>query len=86
MSYKSLSHILVFDKEKGKATKIKIVGFPKNQRLTHQSEILKVSGINLTMRCIDSKRSNDMLNMEPNEKFQRYCTQVCMGGHTCIFL
>ena len=81
-----MSHILVFDKEKGKATKIKIVGFPKNQRLTHQSEISKISGIDLTMRCIDSKRSNNMLNMELNEKLQRYCSQVFVGGHICIFL
>ena len=41
---------------------------PKSQRLTHQIEILKISGIDLTMRCIDSKRSNDMMYMEPNEK------------------
>ena len=28
------------------------------------------------MRCVDSKRSNDMSNMDPNEKLQRYYTQV----------
>ena len=28
------------------------------------------------MRCVVSKRLNDMLNMEPNEKLQRYCTLV----------
>ena len=67
-------------------TKIKIVCCPKNQRLTHQSEISKISGIDLTMRCVDSKRSNDMLFMESNEKLQRYCTQVYVGGHIHIFL
>ena len=35
-------------------------------------EISKISGIDLTMRCIDSKRSNDMMYMEPNEKLQSY--------------
>ena len=54
--------------------KYKIVWCPKSQRLTHQSEISKISGINLTMRCIVSKRSNDMSNIEPNEKLQRFCT------------
>ena len=49
---------------------------PKSQRLTHQIEILKISGINLTMRCIDSKRSNDMMYMEPNEKLHKLCNQV----------
>ena len=33
---------------------------------------LKISGIDLKMRCIDSKRSNVMMWMEPNEKFQNY--------------
>ena len=40
--------------------------------LAHQIEIFKISGINLKMRCIDSKRSNVMMWMEPNEKLQ-YC-------------
>ena len=29
-------------------------------------------GIDLKMRCIDSKRTNVMIWMEPNEKFQNY--------------
>ena len=49
---------------------------PKSQRLTHQIKISKISGINLTMRCIDSKRSNDMMYMEPNEKLHKLCNQV----------
>ena len=48
----------------------------KSQRLTHQIEISKISGINLTMRCIDSKRSNNMMYMEPNEKIHMLCNQV----------
>ena len=77
---------LYLTRKKGKRPKIKIVWCPKSQRLTHQSEISKISSIDLTMRCVDSKRSNDMSNMEPNEKLQRYCTQVYVGGHICIFL
>ena len=45
---------------------------PKSQKLTHQIEISKISGIDLTMRCNDSKRSNDMMYMEPSEKLQSY--------------
>ena len=36
----------------------------------------KILGIDLTMRCIDSKRSNDMICMEPNEKLHMLCNQV----------
>ena len=58
----------------------------KKPRLTHQSEISKISGIDLTMRCIDSKRSNDMLIIEPNEKLQRYCSQVFMCGRSYMYI
>ena len=50
---------------------------PKSQRLTHQIEILKISGIDLKIRCNDSKRSNDMMYMEPNEKLQSYVIKLC---------
>ena len=30
----------------------------------------------LTIGCIDSKRSNDMMYMEPNEKLHKLCNQV----------
>ena len=46
---------------------------PKSQRLIHQIEISKISSLDLTMRCIDSKRSNDMMYMEPNEKLHKLC-------------
>ena len=66
--------------------KIKVNVYSKSQRLTHQSEISKISGINLKMRCVDTNRSNVMSNMKPNEKLQRYCTQAFVGGRKCIFL
>ena len=53
-------------------TCIENVWCPKSQKLVHKIEILKISGIDLTMRYIDSKRSNVMMWMEPNEKFQIY--------------
>ena len=50
---------------------------PKSQRLTHQIEISKISSINLTMRYVDSKKSNDMMYMEPYEKLQSYVIKLC---------
>ena len=57
---------------------------PKSQRLTHQIEISKISSIDLTMRCIDSKRSNDMMYMEPNEKLQGYVIKSYGMSHIHI--
>ena len=48
-----------------------------SKRLTHQIEISKISGIDLTMRCIVSKRSNDMMYMEPNEKLHSFIIRLC---------
>ena len=45
---------------------------PRSQRLAHKIEILKISGVDLKKRCIDSKRSNDMMCMKLNEKLQNY--------------
>ena len=42
---------------------------PKKPKANSSIEISKISGIDLTMRCINSKRSNDMIYMEPNENF-----------------
>ena len=50
---------------------------PKSQRFSHQIEISKILGIDLKMRCIDSKWSNDMMYMEPNEKLQSYVIKFC---------
>ena len=44
---------------------------PKKQKACPSIEMSKILGINLTMRCYDSKRSNVMKNMEPNEKLQK---------------
>ena len=44
---------------------------PKKPKANSSIEISKISGIDLTMRYVYSKRSYDMLKMEPNEKFQR---------------
>ena len=71
------SHILVFNYKKGKATFMKMYDALKSQRLVHQIEISKISGIDLKMRCIYSKRSNDMMCMKPNEKFQNYVIKFC---------
>ena len=51
---------------------MKMYDAQKSQRLVHQFEISKISGNDFKMRCIDSKRSNDMMCMKPNEKFQNY--------------
>ena len=29
------------------------------------------------MRCVDSKKSNDMMYMEPNEMLQNYVIKLC---------
>ena len=49
----------------------------KSQRLTHQIEISKISSIDLTMRCCDLERTNDMIFMEPNEKLQNFVIRLC---------
>ena len=56
-----------------------------SERLTHQIEISKISGIDLTMRCIVSKRSNDMMYMEPNEKFQSYVIKLCGRSYMHVY-
>ena len=40
---------------------------PKKPKAFPSIKISKILGIDLTMRCNDSKRSNDMMYMEPNE-------------------
>ena len=59
---------------------------PKSQRLVHQIEISKISGINLKMRCIDSKWSNVMNCKEAKWKASKICNYFLIGGHTCSFL
>ena len=62
--------------KKGKRPKIKCM-MPKKPKANSSIEISKISGIDLTMRCIESKRSNDMLYMEPNEKLQSFAIKFC---------
>ena len=83
---KLVAHTSIWLGKRESDQKLKIVWCPKSQMITHQSEISKILGINLTMRYVDSKRSNVMSNMEPNEKLQRYCTLAFVGGHIYIFL
>ena len=49
----------------------------KKPKACSSIEISKISGIDLTMRCNNSKRSNDLMHMEPNEKLQSYVIKLC---------
>ena len=49
---------------------------PKEPKANSSNWNIKISGIDLTMICFDSKRSNDMIYMEPNEKLHKLCNQV----------
>ena len=83
MSCKSVSHILVFDEEKKKATKN--VWCPKRPKACSSIEMSKISGINLMMRCYDSKRSNVMKNMEPNKKLKSYVINFCGRSYAYFY-
>ena len=50
---------------------------PKKPKACSSIEISKILGIDLTMRCNDSKRSNDMMYMESNEKLQSLVIKLC---------
>ena len=54
---------------------------PKKKKACPSIEMSKISGINLTMRCYNSKRSNDMLYMEPNEKLQSCVIKLCGSSY-----
>ena len=58
----------------------------KSQRLTHQIEISKISGINLKMRCVDSKWSNVIMCMDPNEELQNYVIKFCGKSYMHTFI
>ena len=57
---------------------------PKKPKACSSIEISKISDIDLTMRCSDSKRSNDMMFMEPNEKLQSFVIKLC--GRSCMHI
>ena len=59
---------------------------PKKPKACLLIEMSKISGIILTMRRYDSKRSNVMKNMEPNEKFQSYVIKLCGRSYMHIFI
>ena len=58
-------------RKNGKQPKIKS-RMPKKPKAYPSIEMSEILGINLTIRCYDSKRSNVMKNMEPNVKLQSY--------------
>ena len=70
-------------KKKEKQPKIKCM-IPKKPKACSSNEISKISGFNLTMRCFDSKRSNVMMNMKPNEKLQSYVIKFCGRSYMYI--
>ena len=57
---------------------------PKKPKACSLIEMSKISGINLTMRCYDSKRSNVLKKMEPNEKLQSYVIKLCERSYMHI--
>ena len=70
-------------KKKGKRPKIKS-RMPKKPKACPSIEMSKIPGINLTMRCYDSKGSNVMKNMEPNEKLLIYVIKFCGRSYMYI--
>ena len=59
---------------------------PKKPMACLSIEILKILGINLTMRYYNSKRSNVMKNMKPVEKLQSYVIKFCGRSYMYIFI
>ena len=72
-------------RKKGKRPKI-TSRMPKKPKACPSIEMSKISGINLIMRCYDSKKSNVMKNMEPNEKLQSYVIKFCGRSYMHIFI
>ena len=68
---KPIAHTSIWLGKRESNLKIKSM-MPKKPKACSSIEMSKISGINLTMRCYDSKKkkkkSNVMKNMEPNEK------------------
>ena len=59
---------------------------PKKPKACSSIEMSKISGIDLIIRCIDSKWSNDMMYMESNEKLQSYVIKFCGRSYMYIFI
>ena len=62
---------------------------PKKPKACSSNEILKILGIYLTMRCNDSKRSNDMMCMEPNglvPSYKWHCAFTSVACSLCTHI
>ena len=57
---------------------------PKKPMACSSNEISKNFGIDLIMRYFDSKRTNVMMNMKPNEKLQSYVIKLCGRSYMYI--
>ena len=64
---KPIAHTTIWLGKRENDLKIKSM-MPKKPKACSSIEMSKILGINFIMRCYDSKRSNVMKNMEPNEK------------------
>ena len=73
---KPVAHTRIWLGKRESDLKIKSM-MSKKPKACSSIEMSKILGINLTMRCYDSKRSNVMKNMEPNEKLQSYVIKLC---------
>ena len=73
---KPVAHTNIWQGKRESDLKIKSM-MPKKPKACSSIEMSKNSGINLIMRCYDSKKSNVMKNMEPNEKLQNYVIKLC---------
>ena len=78
MSCKSLSHILIFDYEKGKATFV-LKCMVLSQRLTLHVKIWKISSTDLKKRCIIQKGSIVMIYVEAKWKTSKFCNHSLVG-------
>ena len=82
---KLVAHTSIWLGKRESDLKIKSM-MPKKPKACSSIEMSKILGINLRMRCYDSKRSNVMKNMEPNEKLQSYVIKFCGRSYMHIFI
>ena len=71
--------------KKEKRRKIKCM-MPKKPKAYSSNWNIKISGIDLKMRCNDSKCSNVINCKEVKWKISKICNHSLMGGHICSFL
>ena len=80
-----LQKLVAHTRKKRKRSKKRCM-LPKKPKAYPSIEMSKILGINLTMRCYDSKRSNVMKNLEPNEKLQSYVIKFCGRSYMHIYI